>query len=310
MEHILFTVITISYNSSPFLKQTIESVLAQSYEAIEYIICDDCSTDDSWKIIESFTDSRIKKYRNDINIGEYANRTKAIQQASGKYVIFIDGDDIIYQNAMKIYAYYVSMFPECAMFFSREWDPRILLPYKVEPVNIYRFEFLDRGIIGGNFTKVLFKREVLKAYPFPENIRTGDTFIQLKIAQKHAGVAIPDGLTWWRRRKGNATENLFRDNRHLAETLNYRISLLNEDCPLPESEKEQAKINIYGLYLRQLVRMILGFKWSLILFLVKRVHVPPNYYKCVIKPSRLDFFKNITGDKPLHTAIASDKKSC
>jgi glycosyltransferase involved in cell wall biosynthesis len=301
MEKILFSVITISYNSSPYIKQTIESVLAQSYQGFEYIICDDCSKDNSWKIIESYTDTRIRKFRNDTNIGEYANRTRAIQQATGRYVIFIDGDDYIYPNALDVFAYYVGMFPESAMFFSREWDHRILYPYKADPVNIYRFEFLDGGIIGGNFTKVLFKREVLAAYSFPANIRSGDTYIQLKIAQKFAGVAIPEGLTWWRRRKGNATENLFRDERHLAETINYRIALLNEDCPLPEAEIEQAKVIIYGLFLRELVRMIMRFKWSLVLFLVKRVHVPSKYYKCIFTPARLNYFNMVIGDEPLHT---------
>jgi glycosyltransferase involved in cell wall biosynthesis len=308
MGDVLFSVITVSYNSSPFIKQTIESVLAQTYRAVEYIIYDDCSGDDSWKIIERFTDPRIKKYRNDTNIGEYANRTKAVQQASGEYIIFIDGDDFIYPNALEVYVKYIKRFPECAMFFSREWDYRILYPYKVEPIDIYRFEFLDVGIIGGNFTKVLFRKEILSAYPFPDGIRAGDTFIQLKIGQKYAGVAIPDGLTWWRRRKGNATEKLFRDERHLAETINYRIDLLCEGCPLPESEKEQAKLNIYGLFLRQLVKMILRFKWSLVLFLVKSVHVPANYYKSVFIPARLDYFKDVTGDQPLHTAFDSEEK--
>jgi len=301
MEDLLFSVITVSYNSSPFIKQTIESVLAQSYQAIEYIIFDDCSIDNSWEIIEGFIDPRIKKFRNNTNVGEYANRTKAVQQATGKYLIFIDGDDIIYPNALEILAGYVSMFPECSMFFLREWDHRILFPYKVGPVDIYRFEFLDSGIIGGNFTKVLFKREVLRDYPFPTNIRSGDTFIQLKIAQNYTGVAIPDGLTWWRRRKGNATENLFRDQRYLAETINYRIDLLNDNCPLPELEKERAKVNIYGLFLRDLVRLTCRFKWAQVLFLVKRVHVPAKYYKCLFKPARLGYFNHVTGDQPLHT---------
>jgi len=308
LEDILFSVITISYNSSPFLKQTIQSVLAQSYRTFEYIIYDDCSKDDSWEIIESFKDPRVKRCRNVVNIGEYANRTNAIRAASGKYIIFIDGDDFMYSNALEEYAKYVSAFPECAMFFSREWDYRILLPYKVDPLNIYRFEFLDNGIIGGNFTKVLFKKEVLGAYPFPEHIRSGDTYIQLKIAQKYAGVVIPDGLTWWRRRKGNATEKLFSDERHMAETINYRIDLLNEGCPLPESEREQAKINIYGLFLRQLIRMFVRFKWSLVLFLIRKVQVPLNYYKCFFIPAKFGYFKYITGDEPLHTTFASEEK--
>jgi glycosyltransferase involved in cell wall biosynthesis len=308
MGDILFSVITISYNSSQFLKQTIESVLAQSYQAFEYVIGDDCSIDDSWQIIQHYTDARIKRFRNETNLGEYANRAKALQNATGQYVIFIDGDDIIYNNALQVLFDYVNKFPECAMLFLREWDHRILFPYKVEPADIYRFEFLDGGITGGNFTKVLFKREVLSAYPFPSGIRSGDTYIQLKIAQKYAGLVIPDGLTWWRRRKGNATEALFRDERHLIETIKYRIGLLNDGCPLPENEKEQAKINIYGLYLRQLVKLALRFKWPMVFYLAKRIHVPKNYYKCIFIPAKFNYYKNITGDEPLHTSSISENK--
>ena len=304
----LFTIITIVYNSGKFLKETIESVLAQTYDHFEHVIIDDCSSDDSWDIVQRYSDPRIKKFRNDINIGEYANRTKALKNATGQFVIFIDGDDIIYPHALEILAKYVNLFPESAMFFSREWDPRILLPYKADPINIYRFEFLDSGIVGGNFTKVLFKREVISEYSFPAEVRSGDIYIQLKIAQKHAGVAIPDGLTWWRRRKGNATENLFKDQRYLAETINYRLSLLNDGCPLPESEKEQAKANMYGLFLRELVRLSIRFRWAQAIYLMKRLHVPSAYYKCFFAPARLDYFKDVTGDQPLQTTITPVNK--
>jgi glycosyltransferase involved in cell wall biosynthesis len=297
----LFTVITITYNSATFLEQTIRSVLAQEYEDFEYIIGDDCSKDETWQVIERFSDARIKSYRNDVNIGEYGNRTKAIQQASGKYLIFIDGDDYLYPNALKSFTNYVASFPDCAMLFLREWDPRILCPYKVEPADIFRFEYFDRGIVGGNFTKVLFKTALIKQYSFPKNIRSGDIYIQLKISQKYSGVVVPDGFTWWRRRAGNATEKLFSNDRHLAESINYRIDLLNGDCPLPEHEIEMAKRNIYGLYLRQLIRIIMRFKWTTVIFLLKNIKVPIGYYKCILIPSRHNYFGYITGDKPLHS---------
>jgi glycosyltransferase involved in cell wall biosynthesis len=298
----LFTIITITYNSGKFLEETIKSVLAQQFSDFEYILSDDCSQDDSWSIINRFSDARIKRFRNEKNLGEYANRSKALQQATGEYVIFIDGDDIIYEHGLKLFAAYVSKFPECGMFFSRDWDPRILCPYKVEPADIYRFEFLDRGIIGGNFTKVLFKTEVLRSYSFPGKIRSGDTYIQLKISQKHSGVVIPEGLTWWRRRSGNATEKLFSNDRHLAESVNYQIELLNKDCPLPVHEREWAKRNIYGLYLRQLLRMTIRLKWNTAVFLIKHIKVPVGYYKSILIPARHNYFGYITGDKPLHSA--------
>ena len=297
----LFTVITVCYNSEKYLRQTIESVLDQQFQDFEYILADDCSTDNTWSIINSYSDSRIRKLRNSSNKGEYGNRNEAAQQAQGQYTIFIDGDDIIYNHALSTLAGYVKDFPDCDMLFMREWDSRILYPFKADPQTIYRFEYLDKTIIGGNFTRVVFKTAVIKENPFPADIRSGDTYIQLKIAQRHSGLAIPSGLTWWRRRKGNATEQLFSDNRHMAETLNYRLDLLEEGCPLEESEKKWAKINIYGLFMRQLIRLLATLKIGEVAFLLKRIKIPVGYWKSLFIKSRHNYFENISGNAPLHS---------
>jgi len=304
----LFTVITVSYNSERYLHQTIDSVLAQRFEDFEYILADDCSTDDSWQIINSYNDNRIRRFRNDSNKGEYGNRNLAVQQARGDYIIFIDGDDIIYEHALSTLAGYIHKFPDCAMLFMHEWDPRILYPLKVDPQSIYRFEYLDNTIVGGNFTRVVFKSGVLKENQFPEGIRTGDTFIQLKIAQRHAGLVVPSGLTWWRRRNGNATSQFFGDNRHFAETLNYRLDFLGEDCPLSSEEKERAKLNIYGLYMRQLLRLMGKLRFSEVAFLAKRINIPYSYWLAVFKKSKHDFYNFASGDSPLHSN-ATEKPS-
>ena len=59
------TVFTSVYNGLPFLKEAIESTLNQTYKEFEYLIIDDCSTDESVQLIESYDDSRIKLIKND-----------------------------------------------------------------------------------------------------------------------------------------------------------------------------------------------------------------------------------------------------
>ncbi len=83
-EHVMFTVITVCYNSEKYLSDTITSVLAQSYRQFEYLILDDDSTDSSWDIIQKFADPRIKAIRNETNLGEYKNRNKAIELSTGE----------------------------------------------------------------------------------------------------------------------------------------------------------------------------------------------------------------------------------
>ena len=91
----LVTVITVTYNSSLYIRDAIESVLTQPYPNFEYIIADDCSTDNTWDIINEYKDSRIKKYRNETNLKEYPNRNKAVTMASGDYVVFVDGEKTV-----------------------------------------------------------------------------------------------------------------------------------------------------------------------------------------------------------------------
>src|SRR5688500_13022217 len=144
----LVYVLIVSYNSAEFIREAIDSVLCQTYKHFELIIADDNSTDDTWNIISSYSDIRIRKYRNGNNLGEYANRTQAVGLAEGDYLIFIDADDIIYPHGLEFMIRYAVAFPDCAMVISRPWDERILLPVIISARDFYRFEYLDSGTSG------------------------------------------------------------------------------------------------------------------------------------------------------------------
>ncbi|MDO4922073.1 MAG: glycosyltransferase family 2 protein [Phascolarctobacterium sp.] len=92
----LCSVIMPVYNSESYVTYSIRSVLEQTYRNIEFIIIDDCSRDKSQAIIEAFAkqDKRIKFIHNSTNLGCAATRNKAIAISKGKYIAFIDSDDI------------------------------------------------------------------------------------------------------------------------------------------------------------------------------------------------------------------------
>jgi len=92
----LVSIVTPSYKSARFISQTIESVLVQTYQNWEMIIVDDCSPDNANEIIEKYTkkDSRIKLIKLEKNIGPANARNEGIKQARGKYIAFLDSDDI------------------------------------------------------------------------------------------------------------------------------------------------------------------------------------------------------------------------
>lgn len=82
-----------SYNHEPYIKQCIDSVLNQTFEDIEILIGDDCSTDNSKEIINSYTDPRIKKFFYSANCGGSENLNKLITFANGDYIAVLNSDD-------------------------------------------------------------------------------------------------------------------------------------------------------------------------------------------------------------------------
>lgn len=91
----LVSIITPCYNSSRFISETIESILAQTYPYWELLITDDCSTDDSVEIIERYArkDARVKLFRLERNSGAGVCRNRSIKEAQGRFIAFCDSDD-------------------------------------------------------------------------------------------------------------------------------------------------------------------------------------------------------------------------
>ncbi|MCL6274289.1 glycosyltransferase [Muricauda sp. 2012CJ35-5] len=100
----LVSIITPVYNSEKYLKQNIDSVRAQTYSNWEQIFVDDCSTDNSAVIIQSHKkeDDRIKYYCLNQNSGAGVARNKAIENASGKYIAFLDSDDLWHPKKLEL----------------------------------------------------------------------------------------------------------------------------------------------------------------------------------------------------------------
>ncbi len=90
----LVSVIMPSYNTGRFIAESIKSVLLQTYSNLELIIVDDCSTDNTDEVVSGFNDSRIKYIKNDHNSGAAISRNKAIKMAKGRWIAFLDSDDL------------------------------------------------------------------------------------------------------------------------------------------------------------------------------------------------------------------------
>ncbi len=107
----LVSVIIPCYNGEAFLKEAIESALAQSYRQVEIIVVDDGSTDRSSEIAQKFPVRYIRQQ----NRGLTASRNLGIRESRGSYIVFLDADDRLRPEAIETGLRVLAQHPECAM---------------------------------------------------------------------------------------------------------------------------------------------------------------------------------------------------
>jgi len=95
------SVIMNCFNGEEFLKESIESVINQSYKNWELIFYDNCSTDKSKKIFASFKDKRLKYFKSKKKLKLYNARNLAVKKIKGKFISFIDTDDVWLRDKLK-----------------------------------------------------------------------------------------------------------------------------------------------------------------------------------------------------------------
>jgi len=98
----LVSIITPSYNAEKYISQTLSSICNQSYLNWELIVFDDGSSDRTIQIITKFIekDSRIQLFKNETNQGAAISRNKATEKAKGKYIAFLDADDLWHETKL------------------------------------------------------------------------------------------------------------------------------------------------------------------------------------------------------------------
>jgi len=302
----LVTVVTVAYNAARYIRDAIESVLAQEYDNIEYIIGDDCSTDETWRIISEYHDSRIKAYRNETNIREYPNRNKAIELATGKYLIFIDGDDIIFPHGVGFFVNMMEAFPEAAMAIQKNYYNNLLYPALMKPEQTLRNSFYGKfNLLTSSFASDFFKTEVLKKWKLRTDYISGDEEIRLRIAMHYPILFVAGWVSWPRETPDQASSQITLA-RWIKEYYQYTGSVLGEankeiDDELRKDMRAAAKkyvarriILLFRKGNFSAVRNVkdsLGFSWAQVL----------KYYN--YKPAYNDTLENYTPEKPFRNGF-------
>jgi len=160
----LYSIIIPNYNSKKWIRKCIDSVLSQTYKNFELIIVDDMSTDDSVKIIKTYTDERIKLIELDKKAYNGGTRNIGVANAKGDYILFLDCDDWLYNcNVLKELENTIKQYPYDLIRLSYVAHKQVNARVKLKEDNL---RDLANSVFCAPWTKCV-KRD--KYVPFPEN---------------------------------------------------------------------------------------------------------------------------------------------
>lgn len=208
----LVSIIMPSYNTAKFIGDSIESVLNQTYTNWELIIVDDCSTDDTDKIVNNFKDSRIKYLKNKKNLGAALTRNKALREAGGIWIAFLDSDDIWLPkklehqiNFMKRNGYNLS-FTDYEKIDEKSKPMNIYVsgPHKVNRSKIYKYDYI------GQLT-VMYNAKVFGTIQIKDIRKNNDYAILLKLFRRPNTYAyrLKENLARYRIRRASISHDKF-----------------------------------------------------------------------------------------------------
>jgi glycosyltransferase involved in cell wall biosynthesis len=164
MKFDLVSVIINCYNSEKFLKSTLDSLVLQTYGNWELIFYDNCSTDDSFKIFKSYKDKRFKYFKSKKFESLGVARKNAFLKAKGKYVVFLDSDDLWLKNKLDTQLKYFNDkkvgFVISNSIFLREKNEKNYFPKKKTFSKRVFYDLIENYFI--SFDSIIFKSSYIK----------------------------------------------------------------------------------------------------------------------------------------------------
>lgn len=200
----LVSIVMPSYNTGKYIKESIESVLAQTYDNWELIIVDDCSTDNSDEIIKLFLyDSRIRYFKNEVNSGAAVSRNKALREAKGKWIAFLDSDDLWHpQKLEKQIAFmeengYKFTYTDYRIHFNGKW-----LPYVCTGPDVVNLKKLNDYCYFSTIT-VMYDREYIGLIQIVPLKKHNDYAMWLKVINKSNCYRYNECLSYYIKHSGS-----------------------------------------------------------------------------------------------------------
>lgn len=208
----LVSIIMPSYNTAKYIAESIKSVLAQTYTTWELLIVDDCSTDNTDEVVQLFLlDERIRYFKNQKNSGAAISRNKALREAKGKWIAFLDSDDVWLPKKlekqilfMKEHDYSFS-YTEYEKIDEQSTPLCVLVtgPKTVTKISMYRYCWV------GCLT-VMYDAERIGLIQIKDIKKNNDYAMWLQVTKKVNCYLMPESLARYRIRKKSISHDKLR----------------------------------------------------------------------------------------------------
>ena len=244
------TVILPVYNGGKYLISSVESVLKQSYTNYEFLILDDCSTDDSWQYLESIKSEKVTLYRNEKNKGLFFNLNFLIKESKSRLIKLWAQDDIMYPHCLESFVHFFEQYPQLGFAYSgihnidedgiiKQHDYTDATPQIISTELHARIAYVT-GSIAGNIANVCINRLALdKVGLFNEHMKISADFdMWVRLAKNHDTGFIGEALVQLRDHPGQLSRNESFYINHVREDLHVFRYLNNY---VSKSLKEEGK---------------------------------------------------------------------
>ena len=202
-KHPLVSVIMNCRNGERYLIKSVKSVIQQTYKNWELIFFDNCSTDKSKKIIKSFTDKRIKYFNSKKFLNLYDARNLAIRKSKGRYVSFLDTDDLWTKDKLQQQVYFLKKNKGVKILFSNYFileenkNKNTIKHRKNLPSGNITQKLLDNYSIG--ILTVFIEKNIFKKFKIKKNYNIiGDFDFFIKLSRKFRIFSIQKPLAFYR----------------------------------------------------------------------------------------------------------------
>lgn len=243
----LVSVLMTAYNREKYIGEAIESVQASNYTNWELIITDDGSKDNTAAIARAYAekDPRVKVFVNEKNLGDYLNRNQAAMHASGKYIKYLDADDMFYYFGLEVMVRFMEQFPEADFGMMAHPEDERPYPVMISPREIYLENFNNFGHFDRAPGSSIIKLDAFRRLGgFSGQRMIGDYEFWFKIARYCKMVKFPFDLYWNRLHTEQESKSGYA---RLYPQLRKKVleeALAHPDCPLNESELVAVKKKI------------------------------------------------------------------